>query len=191
MLFRSNFHLVNVKTKLTPLIAESEEQHEMLCRLSIAPIVVSKDIVGGGSTTDHHDQAKRARHQYNMANNQDMMQVQHQELKFPLITHFVMQLEMYDNEQDGDSMESLSSSDSVDGRQLVDTKSNTNVSSQVATVAHPPDETKSGPSGSSNNNNQLGDHSVMDQEASNVEGTDMDGSISVQSSDREPIVAIG
>jgi hypothetical protein len=179
-----HLHLVNVKTRLLPPSVDTEEQHKMLCRLSIAPIVVSKDIVGSGNTTENHDQTKRARYQYNQAGSPDMSQLPQPELKFPLITHFVIQFEMYDNEHYGDSMESLSSPNSVDG-QIADAQASNNAPSNAA--AHQLDETKIGLTGTNSNV----DSNNIDHNTSNVEGTDMDGSVSVQSSDREPIVAIG
>ena len=181
-------HLVNVRTKLLPPSVDSEEQHQILCRLSMAPIVVSKDTVGnpgGGGTTDNHDPSKRARYQYNQTGTQDTSPI-HQELKFPLITHFVIQFEMYDNDQYGDSMESLSSSNSGDEQPVAgSTPSDKNLPQHNATA---PEESKTGPTGNTNTNHV--EHNV-EHDASNVEGTDLDGSLSVQSSDREPIVAIG
>ena len=181
-----HLHLVNVKTKLISPSVDSVEYHEMLCRLSIAPIVVSKDIVSGNAAIDNHEHSKRARYQYNQAGTPDISQLQQQGLKFPSITHFVIQFKMYDNEHYDDSMESLSSSNSVDG-QL--TSTHTNISSKSA---HQPEEIKIGATTGNNNNNNNVDRNNVDDNASNLEGADMDGSISVQtSSDREAIVAVG
>ena len=178
-----DMHLVNVRTKSLHPSIDSEEQNKMLCRLAIAPIVVSKNAVDG-STTYYHDHSKRARYHDNQVGSQDTSHLQQQELTFPLITHFVIQFEMYDNEQYGDSMESLSSSNSID-EQVIDTHSNKHGDINYPThVAHP-SEAKTGQSGDNNVDSNL------DHDQSNVEGTDIDGSISVQSSDREPIVAIG
>jgi hypothetical protein len=171
-------HLVNVQTKLASPSLDCEE-NKILCRLSIAPIVVSKDIVGG-ATLDNHDQSKRARYQHSQAGS-------HQELKYPLITHFVLQFEVYDSDHYGDSMESLSSANSVDEEQLVGTKANKHMNLDAPSRASAqPNEAKTSPSG---NNNV--DSSNLDPSNLPVEGSDVDGSISAQSSDREPIVAIG
>ena len=180
-------HLVNVQTKLASPSLDCEE-NKILCRLSIAPIVVSKDIVGGG-TLDNHDQSKRARYQHSQVGSQEVPQLQHQELKFPLITHFVIQFEVYDSDHYGDSMESLSSANSVDEEQLVGTKANKHMDLDAPSRAsEQPNEAKTSPSGSNNVDSSNIDPSNLNLP---VEGSDIDGSISAQSSDREPIVAIG
>ncbi len=166
-------HLVNVQTKLVSPSVDCEE-NKIVCRLSIVPIVVSKDIVGGG-TLDNHDQSKRARYQHSQVGSQEVPQMQQQELKFPLITHFVIQFKVYDSEHYGDSMDSLSSANSVDEEQLIGTKANEHTDL--------PNEAKTSPSGNNNVDSNI--------DPSNLEGSDVDGSISAQSSDREPIVAIG
>lgn len=178
-----DMHLVNVRTKSLHPSVDSDEHNKMLCRLAIAPIVVSKDVVEGG-TTCNRDHSKRARYQDNQVGSQDMSHLQQQELKFPLITHFVIQFEMYDNEQYGDSMESMSSSNSVDEQVIGSSSKNHEDVNDPAHVAQP-GEAKTGQPGANNVDGNF------DHDQSNLEGTDIDGSISVQSSDREPIVAIG
>jgi hypothetical protein len=164
------FHLVNVNTKLVPSTTDLEEQHKILCRLSIAPIVVSKQVVNGNAI-DNHDQSKRARYQGNATGTPDFSS---------FITHYVMQFELYDNEHYSDTMESQSSSNPVDGQLAGTQQTNHNASSKFS--HH----------NANQNNNSNADSNSIDHNASNVaEGTDLDGSMSVQSSDREPIVAIG
>lgn len=178
-----DMHLVYVRSKSLHPSVDSDEHNKMLCRLAIAPIVVSKDVFDGGATCNR-DHSKRTRYQDNQVGSEDMSHVQQQELKFPLITHFVMQFELYDNDQYGDNMESMSSSNSVD-EQVIGMSSKKHEDMNDTAHDAQPGEAKTGQPGANNVDGNF------DHDQSNVEGTDIDGSISVQSSDREPIVAIG
>jgi hypothetical protein len=177
-----------------------EKQAKMVCRISIAPIVLSKDMIVSG-TTDMHDPLKRIKHQHPSPNFPDSEHTQHQEqgkvMKLPIITHYVIQFQPYDDEvrTNGGSMESIFSSHSVEARYRgvqsdnnnynMAVKTSTSTNQQVA-INQLPDGTKNQLTITSNNSIDHGDN-----DPTNMDTTDVDGSLSVQSSDHEPIVTIG